>query len=266
MRLKLVVFGGGNMGTALIGGLLGRQWSMPADICVVDPYAPTRDALTARFPGLAVTAGQPEPADAVLIAVKPNDVAGLGDAIRAIGPTVVLSVAAGVRTGAIERVIGGEIAVVRSMPNTPALVGESASAIAGGRWATDEHMRWAKEVLDTVGKTVVVSEAQLDAVTGLSGSGPAYVFLVAESLIEAGVLCGLSRATSRELATQTLVGAATLLRDSGDDAATLRANVTSPGGTTAAGLRALERAGVRSAFLDAVMEATQRSRELGSTT
>jgi pyrroline-5-carboxylate reductase len=150
------------------------------------------------------------------------------------------------------------------MPNTPALVGAGASAIAGGSSAGEADLDWAEAILGAVGVVVRVDEDHLDAVTGLSGSGPAYVFLVTESLIEAGVLAGLPRPVAELLARHTLMGSARLLLESGDDEAALRAAVTSPGGTTAAGLRVLEREGVRSALLDAVDAATRRSRELGS--
>jgi pyrroline-5-carboxylate reductase len=150
------------------------------------------------------------------------------------------------------------------MPNTPALVGAGASAIAGGASAGPEDLAWAETVLAAVGTVVRVTEAQLDAVTGLSGSGPAYVFLVAEALIEAGVLAGLPRGISTSLAVQTILGSARLLAEGDAPAPELRAAVTSPGGTTAAGLRVLEAAGVRAAFLDAVAAASERSRALGS--
>jgi pyrroline-5-carboxylate reductase len=175
----------------------------------------------------------------------------------------VLSIAAGVPTTRIEALAGGGLAVVRAMPNTPAIVREGASAVAAGASATDEDLVWAEEILRVVGTVTRVREADLDAVTGLSGSGPAYVFLVAEALVEGGVLAGLSRPVAEHLVTQLLVGSAALLAESGESAATLRGQVTSPGGTTAAGLHALERAGVRAAFLDAVASATERSRQLG---
>ena len=149
------------------------------------------------------------------------------------------------------------------MPNTPALVGAGVTAIAPGEHAGEEDLAWAEEILSAVGVVVRVKEAQLDAVTGVSGSGPAYVFLVAEAMADAGVLAGLPRDLAETLAFQTLRGASELLVESSDGVATLRAAVTSPGGTTAAGLRELERGGVRSAFLEAVMAATERSRELG---
>jgi pyrroline-5-carboxylate reductase len=155
------------------------------------------------------------------------------------------------------------MAVVRAMPNTAALIGAGAAAIAPGTAATDADLAWAEEILGAVGTVVRVGEGLLDAVTGLSGSGPAYVFLVAEALIEAGVLVGLPRPISHQLAIQTLLGAARLLSESEQGPEALRAAVTSPGGTTAAGLRALEAAAVRSAFLDAVVAATERSRAFG---
>ena len=154
--------------------------------------------------------------------------------------------------------------VVRAMPNTPALVGAGAAAIAPGRHAGAGDLVWARSILEAVGTVVTVSEAQLDAVTGLSGSGPAYVFLVVEALIDAGVLAGLSREVSRALAAQLLVGSAALLAQTGESPEVLRAMVTSPGGTTAAGLRVLEERAVRAAFLDAVAAATERSRQLGA--
>jgi pyrroline-5-carboxylate reductase len=173
-----------------------------------------------------------------------------------------VSIAAGVRLAALEAALG-RVPVVRAMPNTPALVGSGVTAIAPGSLAGEEDLAWAEEVLGAVGRVVRVGEPLLDAVTGLSGSGPAYVFLVAEALIDAGVLVGLPRDLSTTLAVQTLLGAARLLAETGDTPEALRAAVTSPGGTTAAGLRALEAAGVRAAFLDAVTAATERSKELG---
>jgi pyrroline-5-carboxylate reductase len=199
---------------------------------------------------------------AALVAVKPYDVAAATTQAVGAGATRILSIAAGVSIGAIEAAAGPGVAVVRSMPNTPALVGEGASAIAGGSAAGPADLDWAEQILGAVGSVVRVPEAQLDAVTGLAGSGPAYLFLIAEALIDAGVLAGLSRANAEALVSQLFVGSAALLADRGDPAA-LRAMVTSPGGTTAAGLRALESAGVRAAMLDAVMAATARSRELG---
>jgi pyrroline-5-carboxylate reductase len=199
-----------------------------------------------------------------VLAVKPGDVAGAARAVADAGAERILSVAAGVSTRAIEAAAGRELPVIRAMPNTPALVGAGASAISAGTAAGEEDLVWAEGILGAVGDVVRVPETALDAVTGVSGSGPAYVFLVAEALADAGVREGLPRDVAEALAFQTLLGAARLLRETGDPPAQLRAAVTSPGGTTAAGLAELERHGVRAAFLDAVSAATARSRELGS--
>jgi pyrroline-5-carboxylate reductase len=251
------------MGEALLGGLLGAGWAPADDLAVIEKVAARREALQASFPGVTV-ADAPIAADGAVVAVKPADVPAACAPLAELGVTRVLSIAAGVTTATIEAATGARIAVVRAMPNTPALVGQGAAAIAAGSTATPADLEWADTILGAVGQVVRVTEPQLDAVTGLSGSGPAYLFLVAESLVEAGVLVGLARADAETLAFQTMLGAATMLRDTGDDPATLRAAVTSPGGTTAAGLRALEEAGVRAAFLSAVAAATERSRQLGA--
>ena len=261
---RLQIIGGGRMGEALVGGLLASGWSS-TDLSVVEVFEGRRVELVERFPDLAVLP-EPAPASGVVVAVKPGDVAGAVRAAVDAGAEQVLSIAAGVTLASLQQAAGPGVVVVRAMPNTPALVGQGASAIAGGEHAGPADLDWAESVLGAVGRVVRVTEAQLDAVTGLSGSGPAYVFLVAEALIEAGVLVGLSRDVATELATQTLLGAATLLAESDEGPEALRAGVTSPGGTTAAGLRALEQAGVRSAVLDAVVAATERSRELGRAT
>jgi pyrroline-5-carboxylate reductase len=214
------------------------------------------------FPGVAVAAEVPA-CEAALIAVKPYDVTTACRSAAAAGATRVLSIAAGISIADLQDAAGADVTIVRAMPNTPALVGKGAAAICGGTSASEADLAWAEGILGSVGIVVRVPEAQLDAVTGLAGSGPAYVFLVAEALIDAGVLAGLSRANAVALVTQLLVGSAALLADRGDPAA-LRAMVTSPGGTTAEGVRVLEEHGVRSAFLEAVMAATARSVALGS--
>jgi pyrroline-5-carboxylate reductase len=198
------------------------------------------------------------------VAVKPGDVDAVCRALAATGSRApVLSIAAGVTIRRLEAGLAPGTPVVRAMPNTPALVGAGAAAVAAGRAADEADLAWAEEILGVVGMVVRVDEPLLDAVTGLSGSGPAYVFLVAEALIEGGVLAGLPRPVATALAVQTLLGSARLLDESPEGPADLRAAVTSPGGTTAAGLRALEAGGVRAAFLEAVLAATERSRELG---
>jgi pyrroline-5-carboxylate reductase len=250
------------MGEALLTGLLAAGWAPPEDLGVVEKLADRRADLKKHFPGVVVLE-DPVKADGAVVAVKPDDVGSACAAIAVAGCRRVLSIAAGVPLARLEQALGGEIPVVRAMPNTPALVGAGAAAIAPGAHAGDDDLAWAESILSAVGVVVRVPEKLLDAVTGLSGSGPAYVFLVAEALIEAGVLAGLPRDVSSTLANQTLLGAARLLTETGEAPEALRAMVTSPGGTTVAGLRALEQAGVRAAFLDAVMAATERSKELG---
>jgi pyrroline-5-carboxylate reductase len=259
--MTLLIVGGGKMGEALLGGLLASG-TAAAELGVVEVFAKRREEL-ARAYGVAVH-DAPVEADAAVLAVKPNDVQAAARAVAQAGVRRILSVAAGVTTRAIEEAAGGEVAVVRAMPNTPALVGLGAAAISPGAHAGEQDLDWAEDVLGAVGVVVRVPERSLDAVTGLSGSGPAYVFLVAEAMVEAGVLAGLPRPTAETLAFQTLAGAAKLIAESDQSPADLRAAVTSPGGTTAAGLRELERAGVRAAFLEAVAAAAERSRELGA--
>lgn len=257
----LALVGGGRMGAALLGGLLGAGWE-PDRLTVVEAVEARRRELADQFPGVRVV-GEPPGGGGAVLAVKPGDVPAAARALAAVGVDRVVSIAAGVRLAALEASLGG-VPVVRAMPNTPALVGAGVTAIAPGTLAGEDDLAWAEEVLGAVGQVVRVAEPLLDAVTGLSGSGPAYVFLVAEALVDAGVLVGLPRDLSATLAVQTLLGAARLLAETGDPPEALRAAVTSPGGTTAAGLRALEAAGVRAAFLDAVSAATERSKELGS--
>lgn len=257
---RLAMVGGGNMGAALLGGLLQGGWPA-ADLAVVEVSATRAAQLAELFPGVAVSEHIP-PCSAAVIAVKPHDVPeACAAAVRA-GATRLLSIAAGIGVDALQQAAGADVAVVRSMPNTPSLVGEGAAAICGGPTASDDDLAWAESILGSVGLVVRVPESQIDAVTGVAGSGPAYLFLVAEALIEAGVLAGLSRPTSEALVGQLFVGSAALLHERGHPA-DLRAMVTSPGGTTAAGLRVLEEHGVRSAFLEAVQAAAARSAELG---
>lgn len=260
------------MGEALVAGLLAARWGAPDEIVVIEAVAGRRhellspDGLAGRNPGLQVIAESTEAvweADGGVVAVKPADVESACAALSAAQVRRVLSIAAGVTLARLEAWLPG-VAVVRAMPNTPALIGAGAAAIAPGREAGEGDLAWAEGILGAVGTVVRVYEGLLDAVTGLSGSGPAYVFLVAEALIDAGVLVGLPRPVSAQLAIQTLLGSARLLAESGQGPEALRAAVTSPGGTTAAGLRALEAAATRSAFLDAVVAATERSKALGA--
>lgn len=260
-RVALQIVGGGRMGEALLGGLAASGMAVDT-VAVVEAVAARREQLAAAHPGLTVVA-DPVACTGAILAVKPPDIPAVAASVAAAGAERILSIAAGVATTTIEAAVGDQVAVVRAMPNTPALVGVGVAAVAPGASASDDDVTWAAELLGAVGTVVRVAERDLDAVTGVSGSGPAYVFLVAEALVEAGVLVGLARPVAETLAYQTLLGAATMLVETGEPPSALRAAVTSPGGTTAAGLRALEDAGVRAAFLAAVEAATHRSRELG---
>jgi pyrroline-5-carboxylate reductase len=259
---SVLIVGGGRMGEALVGGLLaaGRR---AAELTVAEVSRARREELTAAYPDVR-TVEAPVPVDGAVLVVKPGDAVEAARAVAHAGTRRILSVVAGITTGAIEDAAGRSLPVVRAMPNTPALVRAGAAAIAPGSSAGVDDMAWAEEILGAVGVVVRVPETALDAVTGLSGSGPAYVFLIAEAMADAGVLAGLPRDVAETLAFQTLLGAGKLLVDGSAGPATLRAAVTSPGGTTAAGLRELERHGVRAAVVDAVMAAAERSRELGA--
>lgn len=263
---RLAIIGGGKMGEALVAGLMHAGWADPGDIVVAEIHDERREHLTSLYAVATTgdTADAVGKAESVVIAVKPQDI---DDVLAAMGPAVrpgqlVISIAAGIPIAVIERALGAAVAVVRAMPNTPALLREGAAAIAAGTHAGPEHMARADEILSAVCRIVHLPEKYIDAVTGLSGTGPAYVFFLAEALIEAGVGVGLPRDVAYELSIQTLLGAARMLRETSKHPVELREEVTSPAGTTVAAMRVLERAGVRSAFLDAVRAATERSREL----
>jgi pyrroline-5-carboxylate reductase len=267
MSTKLIIVGGGRMGSALAEGLLEATWCRADELAILESSVETRATLEERFPGVSVLSGI-EFADVgtetgSVLCVKPDHAEGAARLIAAVGIQRLLSVVAGLSTSRLEAVFPGPVAVIRSMPNTPVLVRKGASAIAGGSHVTSADLDWAESILGAVGSVVRVTERHLDAVTGLSGSMPAYLFLVVESLIEAGVHQGLSREVARQLVVDTFEGSAALLSATGESPEVLRAQVTSPGGTTAAGLRVLESRAVRAAFLDAVAAAAERSRQLG---
>lgn len=261
----------------MIGGLVARGWGAAGEIAVVEPAADRRAALQADHPDLTVlpslegsgtTSAGASPGAAVevgdaLLAVKP-DVAELAcRQLASVGVTRVLSIVAGLPSHRLEVSLPESAVVVRAMPNTAALVGAGVSALSGGSRARSSDLDWAEELLASVGSVVRLPERHLDAAVGLSGCGPAYFFVVAEALIEAGVLVGLPRDVARTMVVGTMAGSARLLEETGEAPDSLRAAVTSPGGATAAGLRALEARGARSAFLEAVVSATERSRNLG---
>ncbi|MGH1487824.1 MAG: pyrroline-5-carboxylate reductase [Acidimicrobiales bacterium] len=257
---KLQMIGGGKMGQALLQGLIDAQWATPEELAVVEVLTDQRDRLAGQFPGLTVIDRPLTAVDAVL-AVKPHFVAEVCGALRE--PTRVLSIAAGVTIATMEAALPNATPVMRSMPNTPALVGAGAAGLAGGSTASADDIEWASGILSSVGVAVEVNESMLDAVTGLSGSGPAYLFLVAEAMTDAGVAIGLTRDVSARLARQTIYGAGKMMVETGTEPAELRAGVTTPAGTTAAGLAALEDRGLRAAMAAAVKAAAQRSIELG---
>lgn len=260
---ELELIGGGRMGEALLTGLLADGVLKPNEVVVAEVSEARREQLKRIFPDVTVSQDL-VPATSVILATKPGDAEKALVAASSLGVTRVLSIAAGVEIASLEAVIGPHVPVIRAMPNTPALVGEGAAAIAGGKYASDADMDWAESILGAVGTVERLPESALDAVTGLSGSGPAYLFLIAEAMIEAGVLQGLSRATADQLVRQTLYGSAQLLLNSSDGPEALRAAVTSPAGTTAAGLRVMEQGALRATLIDAISAATERSRELRS--
>ena len=261
-RVPLLIVGGGRMGEALLAGLLAGGRSA-GELAVIEPDAGRRETLSAQFPGVTVLESAAA-ADGVVIAVKPQHVAEACRSVAEQGCGRVLSIAAGVTTVSLEAALTPGTPVVRAMPNTPAQVGAGAAAIAPGSAAGSEDLDWAESVLTSVGQVVRVDEPTLDAVTGLSGSGPAYVFLLTEALAEAGVAAGVDRDVAELLARQTVIGAGRLLEASPESPAQLREAVTSPGGTTAAGLKVLQEKGLPEAVAAAVKAATARSKELGS--
>ena len=266
----MCVVGGGKMAEALIGGLVSTGWAEAADIGVIEVVEPRRVELLQTFPGLKVAAscelacGRKDfVIDDVLVAVKPQHVAEVAQELGGAGTARALSIAAGVRLEALLEGFGAEARIIRAMPNTPALVGKGAAAIAASANATEADTLWAEEILSAVGTVVTVSEQELDAVTGLSGSGPAYVFLLAEAMKQAGIDQGLAPEVADSLTRQTVLGAATLLASSPEDPAVLRSNVTSPGGTTAAAIAVMQEKQLEQIVRDAIAAATARSAELG---
>jgi pyrroline-5-carboxylate reductase len=263
---RIAILGAGRLGESMLRGFLSTGWREAADVVATSRRAERRDALAALY-GIETTAdnrGAIAGARLVVLAVKPQDIAGvLGEIAPVLSPDqTLLSVAAGVTTRAIESRLPEGARVVRAMPNAPALVHEGIAGVCGGDHAHDEDLEVATTALGHLGAVVRVAEDDMDAVTALSGSGPAYFALLAEAMIEAGLLLGLSRDVSTRLVVQTMFGSARLLRDEQMHPVELREAVTSPGGTTTRAIRELERSGVRAAFLNAINAATERSREL----
>lgn len=262
----IAVLGTGKIGEALLSGLLDAGRS-PDDLMFTERYPDRAAELEQTYRVRAVdTATAAGKADVLIVAVKPQDIdpllAELAGLIRP--NALVVSLCAGLPTALYERRLPDGVPVVRVMPNTPMLVGEAMSAISAGRFAADAHLQLTEELLGSVGKVVRVPESQQDAVTALSGSGPAYFFYLVEAMIDAGIMLGLPRPMVTELITQSAVGAARMLRETGEHPVLLREAVTSPGGTTIMAIRELERHGVRAALLAAIEAARDRSIELGA--
>ena len=259
--------GGGNMAEALIRGLVKGNHLPSSHVLVSGPRRERLDELHAKYAieTMIDNKALAERCDLVVLSVKPQI---LDKVLREIGDrlksgTLVISIAAGVDTATIEEAVADGVRVVRAMPNTPALVGAGATAISAGKHASPEDLATARAMFDAVGITVELDESHLDAVTGLSGSGPAYIFLILEALADAGVKVGLARRNAQRLAAQTVMGSAKMLMDLDEHPGVLKDMVTSPGGTAIAGLHTLEEGGLRTTLINAVETATKRARELG---
>lgn len=263
---RIGFIGGGNMAEAFIKGLLKGSYAT-TDLLVSEPDAARRTFLTSTY-GVPTTGDNREVvnnSEIIILAVKPQLATAV---VSAFAPAfsnkkLLISILAGVATTTLEELLGQTPRVIRAMPNTPALVGCGATGLCRGRFASAEDLVLGQELFSTFGTACLVSEEQLDAVTGLSGSGPAYIFTVIEALADGGVQEGLSRDIALALATQTVLGAAQLVKESGEHPALLRDKVCSPGGTTIAAVKTLEAQGLRAALMAAVSAAANRSRELG---
>jgi len=263
---KVAILGAGKMGEALMSGML-RAGRAPADLLFSERHPDRTALLHERYAVCGVTTAEAaQSADTLLIAVKPQEIAALLDELSGVvtPDRLVITIAAGIPTTFVESRLAAGTPVVRVMSNTPVFVDEAMSAVAAGAHATEEHLARTEALLAPVGKVIRVPESQLDAVTALSGSGPAYFFFLVEAMIDAGILLGLPRAVAAELIVQTAVGSAKMLSESGEHPVQLREAVTSPGGTTIAAIRELENHGVRAALLAALEAARDRSRELAA--
>lgn len=263
----VAVIGAGNIGRSLIGGLIKGHEFDPSQLWATrrNPWA--LDQVADDFPGISATKDNAKAvsnATIVILAVKPQNVSEVLNEIEGVvrANTLIISVLAGVTTETLQKRLGQNVAVVRAMPNTPALVDEGATAIAGGQFADEQHLVLAQHIFEAVGTVEIVPEYLMDAITGLSGSGPAYVYMFIEALTDAGVKQGIPRQISARLAAQTVYGAAKLVRETGKHPAILRDEVTTPGGTAIAAVAELESHGLRTMLINAVATATARSREL----
>jgi pyrroline-5-carboxylate reductase len=263
---KISFIGGGNMAEAILRGLLKKKMIAPKQLFVSEPREERTRFLSQKY-RIHVTSDNKAAVrfgEIIILAVKPQIIKGVLQEIASVVTSkhVVISIAAGITIAFIVSQIGNDKRIVRTMPNTPSQIGEGAIALCGGGKATPHDIRVARELFAAVGTTVMIPEAHMDAVTGLSGSGPAYIFLIIEALTDGGVKMGLPRDVAQSLVLQTIIGAGRMVLETGDHPSKLKDLVTSPGGTTIAGLHVLEEKGIRGALINAVMAASERSREL----
>jgi len=267
-KKKIAVIGGGNMGMALARGILQTKWAEPDRIMIAEPLKEKLESIKLSARGIRVSHSNVEAAswaDVILLSIKPQIMAHVLDEIKPVikDSKLVISVAAGISTAMIEKRLGGNVPVVRAMPNIAAVVREAATAICLGKYATEEDRAVAEHIFESVGMVVNVEEDLMDAVTGLSGTGPMYVFQILEGLSDAGVKVGLSRDIANALAVQTLIGSSKLIKETKEHPAKLKDLVTSPGGTAISALHSLEKNGLKALLIDAVEVAAKRSAELG---
>jgi pyrroline-5-carboxylate reductase len=267
-RMRLGLVGCGQMGEALLRGMLTAALVGPEEVLVADPDQERKNTIIQRY-GIRAARDSRAVAesgvDVLLLAVKPQAINELFAELKGAVPdrTLVVSIVTGVRLVRLEAELGERARVVRAVPNTPALVGSGMTAVAGGVHVSPDDLKTAVELFNAVGTTLVVEERHLNAVTGLSGSGPAYAFVMIEALADGGVKAGLTRDVALQLAARTLAGAAQLLLQTGEHPGLLKDRVASPGGTTIAGLRELEAGGIRATLINAVEAAARRAAELG---
>ncbi|PLT34788.1 pyrroline-5-carboxylate reductase [Bacillus sp. V5-8f] len=265
---KIAFIGAGSMAEAIISGMVAKDIVKPKEIYITNRSDKDRLAFLQSRYGVSISESLEtllKDADIVFLAVKPKDILGAMEAAKPFisEQMLLISVAAGVHTASLEGLISKKVSIIRAMPNTSAAVGESATAIAGNQHASEHDLDLAQELFETIGTVTTVKEDQLDAVTGLSGSGPAYIYYLVEAMEKSSLTIGLDAETAKQLIIQTLIGAAAMLSQSDKSPAVLRKEVTSPGGTTEAGLNVLEDSGVQAAVISCIQEAAMQSKKLG---
>jgi len=266
-KMSVGFIGAGKMAEALMSGILKQNVCATGSICASDVSRERREYMNTTF-GIRTTDSNREVArmaDVLFVAVKPHQAAdALREVVKELSGTLVVSIAAGVTLSTLEEAAGKNVAVIRVMPNTPSLVGCGMAALAAGSHAGDKEVELVKRIMEAVGEAVVVEEDKMDAVTAVSGSGPAYIYLIIEAMADGGVRVGLPRDVALKLAAKTVMGAALMVLETGEHPGRLKDNVTSPGGTTIEAMAILEENGVRGAFIEAVQAAYRRAREMGS--